>query len=227
MKNIRRLSLISFLLICGVFAQEPKAGLKPRKAPADYPVHASAAQFIIGAAQLSSTEVEHAFVTELNKGYVVVEVGVYPESASTLNLDRRDFVLRVAGTKTLLRAARPETIAAIMQKRPTSDRDIELYPTAGIGYETGRDPYGRSGGGVVTSVGTGVGIGRRQSNGTSEADRKTMETELKDKSLPLENVAKPVAGYLYFPLPSNKTAAYELEYMANGETVKLALPVPR
>ncbi len=228
MINARKWTLLfCLLLISSAFAQEPRAGIKPRKAPNDYAVHSKTPNFAIGAVQLSSTEVEHAFVTELSKKYLVVEVGLYPETKGALNLDRADFVLRVAGTKTLLRAAKPETIAAIMQKRPTKDREIEIYPTAGVGYESGRDPYGRSGGGVVTSVGTGVGIGSRQSNGTSEADRKTMETELKDKSLPLENLVKPVAGYLYFPLPSAKKAAYELEYTANNEVVKLALPDTR
>ena len=104
----------------------------------------------------------------------------------------------------------------------------KLYPSAGVGYESGPsyDPvYGtRRGGGVGTSVGVGVGVGDSRPAAT-DRDRKTMELELGEQQLPEQVVTKPVAGYLYFPLPTKKKGvAYELEY--NGPAGKLVLSFP-
>jgi hypothetical protein len=71
-----------------------------------------------------------------------------------------------------------------------------------------------------------VGIDKKQVGGT-EADRKTMETELRDKQLPPGEAKQPIAGYLYFPVPSKKMKGnYELLYVSNGGRVSLALNTP-
>jgi hypothetical protein len=54
-------------------------------------------------------------------------------------------------------------------------------------------------------------------------DLAAMETELSEKGLPEGTTAAPVAGYLYFPLPRNKQAIYQLEYTLNGQKVLLIL----
>ncbi len=206
------------LLVCGLGAQQPAAGIRPRTKVTDYAVHHQAKDFTLGAARLSSVEVANAFVTELNKGYVVVEVGLYPAPSTALTVVREDFALRVAGTKTVLRPASPETIAAILQKRPSAERDVTLYPTGAVVFGNG---------GTGTSVGLGVGIGNKPTNGTTEADRKTMETELRDKGLPPGKTEKPVAGYLYFPRSTNERASYELEYGTGEGAITLPLPAAR
>jgi hypothetical protein len=71
-----------------------------------------------------------------------------------------------------------------------------------------------------------VGIDSSKAGGT-EADRKTMETELRDKSLPQGEAAKPVSGYLYFPVSTNKKVQYELVYSGNGQEIRLQLPMPK
>ena len=48
-----------------------------------------------------------------------------------------------------------------------------------------------------------------------------METELSEKGLPEGATAAPVAGFLYFPISRTKRATYQLEYMLNGNRVKL------
>jgi hypothetical protein len=50
-----------------------------------------------------------------------------------------------------------------------------------------------------------------------------MEQELIEKGLPQGNTATPVSGYVYFSLPQNKNAKYQLEYILNGNKVTLAL----
>ncbi len=57
-----------------------------------------------------------------------------------------------------------------------------------------------------------------------------MSSELNDKALPEGSIGAPVAGYLYFPVPSKKkkaTGVYELRYADNGESVRLYVPPPR
>ncbi len=212
-----RLALICGLLVGLALAQPPATGIRPRSKANDYPARHQAKDFSLGAAQLSSIEVANAFVTDLNKRYVVVEVGMYPAEVP-INVARSHFALRVKGTTTVLRPASPETIAAILQKRPSSEREVTLYPAGGVLFGNG---------GTGTSVGMGVGIGRKPTNGTSDADRRTMETELRDKSLPEGKIEKPVAGYLYFPVSTKENAAYELEYGAGEQTWAISLPVPR
>jgi hypothetical protein len=214
------------LVLLGVAVSEHARGLKPRAKAADYPVSQQQTALAIGAELLSNSQVQHAFATELDKRYIVVEVGVFP-AGGALNLAPEDFVLRVQETKQVIRPADAQTIAAVLQKKPASSRDITVYPTTEVGYETGgRDVYGnRYPGGWSTRVGTGVGIGPKQPAPT-DADRKVMETELKDKSLPEGEAKHPVAGYLYFPVASSKMPNYELEFSSGGQTLKLALPTP-
>jgi hypothetical protein len=215
------------LALLGVAAGEQARGLKPRAKAADYPVSQHQTALAIGAELLSNSQVQHAFATELDKRYIVVEIGVFPAGESAVKLVPEDFVLRVAGTKQIIRPAAPKTIAAVLYKNPPSSRDLAVYPTTEVGYETGgRDVYGNQHpGGWSTRVGAGVGIGSTRQQSTDN-DRKVMETELQDKSLPEGEAKHPVAGYLYFPVSSSKTANYELECSSSGQTLKLALPTP-
>ncbi|MDT8068633.1 MAG: hypothetical protein ROO76_10770 [Terriglobia bacterium] len=61
----------------------------------------------------------------------------------------------------------------------------------------------------------------------TEADRKTMETELRDKSLPQGEVSQPVSGYLHFPVATGKKVQYELEYTGKNRNIRLRLPTPK
>lgn len=219
-------SLLTFVLLTGALADSTK-GLKPRPNASSYPVHQQQAVIALGAEQLSNTQVQHAFATELDKRYIVVEIGVFPaKDAITLAPD--DFMLRVPGSNQMLRPVSPETIATVLHKKPATQRDVTVTPVMGVGYETGgTNPNGtRDRGGWSTSTGAIVGVGDKQVGGT-ESDRKTMETELRDKQLPPGEAKQPVAGYLYFPVPSKKTKGnYELQYLKNGEKVSLSLNTP-
>ncbi|HEV2989219.1 MAG TPA: hypothetical protein VG759_12315 [Candidatus Angelobacter sp.] len=50
-----------------------------------------------------------------------------------------------------------------------------------------------------------------------------MEQELTEKSLPQGVTTTPVSGYVYFSLPQQKNAKYQLEYAIKGNKVTLAL----
>jgi hypothetical protein len=206
---------IACLLLLAECVLAQGKGIKPRTNPSDFPANATSDGLTVAAAQLSATQVAHAFATDLHDGYIVVEVAVYPPNGE-ITIDPDNFFLHVEGSKTVLRPAAPDTIAAILQK-PTG-RDVTLYPVATVGYESG--PYGN---GVTTGVGMGVGISAKEQK--SDADRKVMETELSDKALPSGTFAKPVGGYLYFPVSSTKKARYVLSY--NEGELNLSIPLPQ
>jgi hypothetical protein len=207
------------LLAVASFAQ-PHKGIKPRANAESYPTVTHQPNFAVGAARLSEKQVRKTFVSTLGKKYVVLEVGAFPKSE--IQLSPQDFLLVEHGQKAEIREADPETIAGqLAQKEVARNNDITVSPVVGVTYSTGgnpNDPYGPYGGyggrGWGTSAGVAIqkgGSGQRDPK-TIEADRQTMASELKDKQLPEESTAKPVAGYLYFPAPDDANAALDLVY---------------
>jgi hypothetical protein len=169
----------------------------------------------VGAALLTAEQVRHSFVSDLNRGYVVVEVSAYPKVGEPIELARHHFVLKTADGAHLARPADPKTVAAILNKTAAADREVTLYPSIEIGYESGPRVYdpatgGQRGGGLSTAAGVGVGVGPSQS-GASEQDRSAMEIELSEKGLPEIKVSKPLSGYLYFPVSGKKKNGFLLE----------------
>lgn len=228
---MKRTALILCLAVAAV-AGGP--GLRPHPDAGSYPVHKDGDGFSIGARCLSADEVKKTFATDLNKGgYVVVEVALYPKDGQTLSVAPGDFSLRVGGTD-MVRPANAQAVAASLT-RPAQDsrglgRNVNVYPSATVGYENGTDPYGRRRSGVYTATGVGVGVGS-PGNGPmpsqgSGRDRRTMEQELEDQSLPDGDISRPAAGYLYFPVSQGKrkTAALDLDFYTGSADVRLALP---
>ena len=157
-----------------------------------------------------------------------MEVSLYPAQGHSLDVNRRDFVLESADRQLLTRPADPAAIASSLQKAAGADREVSLYPSVGIGYESGPvgyDPVSgeRRGGGLRTSAGMGVGIGR-SSAGATDQDRKTMEIELSEKGLPEGRTDQPVSGYLYFSWKDRKKiSSLQLELVSAGEPVLVKL----
>ena len=81
----------------------------------------------------------------------------------------------------------------------------------------------RRAGGPVYGAGIGVGVGSTTSAATTDSDRKTMETELRDKELKDGDVSKPVAGYIYFPITTKEKVEYQLQYHGQDAVVQLPL----
>jgi hypothetical protein len=199
----------------------------PRASAAAYPASQVQPVYSIGAKQLSKTEVQNSFATPLAGRYIVVEIGFYPADTKTISLKQSDFVLRTSDGKDEASPASPETIASISQKRPETSHDVTLYPTANIGYVSYPDynGNGRRVSGPVYGVGMGVGVDKSTSAATTDTDRQTMETELRDKQLKDAEVSKPVAGYLYFPIATKQKVEYQLEYRGTNAVTSLPLKV--
>ena len=221
-----------FILFAALGAGEMRQGIKPRADMADYPARVERGGIAIGAALLSPDQVRHTFASDLNRGYVVVEVAIQPKTGSVLEVLADDFTLRIAGAEATARPASPRAIAAILQKDAAKQSDVAVYPHVGIGYESGSayDPVTgtRRARGVNTSVGVGVGVGAGGPRSAStDQDRRTMELELSEKGLPEGPTSKAVASYLYFPLAAKKKGVtYELDYRGDGSKITLRLPQP-
>lgn len=230
---------IAVLLLALAAMAADQNALRPRDSATAYPVHSERRAVALGAELLTPEQVHGAFATGLNRAYLVVEVGLFPNE--TIDVTQLDFTLVPADSQTVLRPARPQVIATVLQKPaqdarpPRAPGDITVYPSVGVGYETGRvyDPVTgrRRNGGWTTSTGVGVGVGgsggpQAPPAASTEADRRVMETELTDKGLPEGATARAVAGYLYFPFPGKRRdLAYTLEYRYGGE--KFSLPLGR
>jgi len=224
MSRFRTLLLIAGLLGSGVAGgQNPPA---PRASVTEYPSSNTQTRYSIGAKLLSKTQIQNFFATPLAGRYVVVEVGLYPVDGKPINLQQSDFELRTSDGKDTVSPAGPEEIATILQKRPQRGHDVTLYPTANVGYES-YPVYTGTGvhqvGGPVYGVGLGVGVDQSTPTATTDSDRKTMETELRDKELKEGDVSKPVAGYLYFPIATKDKVQYQLAYRGPDAVSNLSL----
>src|SRR5215467_14925405 len=167
--KLRSLLTTGLLLAVLVYADTPR-GTVPRATADKYPAHAVRDNVSVGAALLTNDQKRKAFASDLDRCCLVVEVALYPQNGSPIKVSWDDFVLRVSSTDIASRPSSPELLAARLQKKASpppssSGRNVEIYPSAGVGYESSRiDPVTgqRRPGGVVTSGGVGVGVGSPQ-----------------------------------------------------------------
>jgi hypothetical protein len=231
------LKLTCWIGLAAAVALAQNGGLTPRPNASDYPVHAATKAATVAAALVPPEQVRRIFGADLShSGYVIFEVGVYPEPNGA-DLTPADFALRVPPGGSTMRPAEPAVVAAatIPYDKHTPDPtslpgNVHVYTEATIGYESG-GPYRR--GGVYTGGGVGVGVGNPPgapppSGNPQSKDqaRDELEARLAAKALPAGRLTQPVAGYLYFPKPNDKRKAdrYELTWYGD-ETARLVLKV--
>ena len=225
-----RLALACFS-VAALSAGDPR-GIAPRPRVSDYEQRAQTAAAEIGAELLSEEETRKTFVSDIHRGYVVVEMGVYPKDQFGVGVQWRNIVLRDAASGEFYRPASARAIAAYLHESAAKSRDVTVQESVAVIYSTGGggyDPYGRyPPRGVSTQVGVGVGIGDSRPASTPQ-DRETMELELGEQSLPEGTATKPVAGYLYFPVAGKdrKKARLTLEAVAGGQTAAFELGTPQ
>jgi hypothetical protein len=217
-------------IICATaVASDAPRGTVPRAAADKYSSHAEQNGFSIGATLLTASQARKEFATDVDHCCLVVEVGLFPKKDGLTEVSQADFALRIAGKDIATRPSSAEVVAGKLHRaaEPKADNhDVVISPTTSIGYQTGGiDPVTGAPrrGGVVTGAGVGVGVGGPQEPkpASTDADRRTMELELREKGLPEGNTANPVSGYLYFWLPQHKNAKYQLEYMLDGNKITL------
>lgn len=247
----KSIQILSVAVLSGIVVLAGSDGTRPLSSVGKYPVSIEKDAYSLGARLLSEKEVLQRFVTPLKGKYVVVEVALFP-GVNDIEVDNRDFVLRIDGFDRSFRPEEPTRIAIGQQRTTKPRRQVGVVPYGNIEYESGRGHYPnerfprrrgrrdvedpdwdrrdrdydrrRSYGGLRTVVGVGVVLDR-QPGVSSDQDRYVMETELHDKSLPQGFAGSPVAGHLYFAVGEySKKAEHRLEYRSNGEAAVLVLP---
>lgn len=221
---------------------EPPAntsGIAPRSSPADYPVRGSAPGLTFAAVVLTPAQIKKAFLMNLDSaGYVVVEVGIFPDSGNQVSVDTDQFRLQIGDDRTMRKPVEP---AEIMAERsgghkthqpPQLPGNVPVSTTATIGYESG-GPYHRGGvyAGSSTTVGTPGSAPPypRMPDPPNAKDPADVEHDLVDKELATGKTTVPVAGYLYFAKPKQKqkNPPYDLTYRGAGESIHLAIPAAK
>ncbi len=219
-------------------SSEPPAntsGIAPRASAGDYPVRQSAPGVTVAAAVLTPAEVKKLFAYNLDAaGYVVVEVGVFPDPGSEVTVDTDQFRLQIGDDRTLRRPVDPVEIMAAKQSShshqpPSLPGNLPVSTTATIGYGSG-GPYNR--GGVYAGGSTTVGAGPAGAPYPAPDPRvgghdpMDIQRDLIDKELAVGKTTVPVAGYLYFAKPKQKqkNPPYDLTYRGAGDPVRLAIP---
>ena len=209
-------------------SQERHEGTAPRASAAKYRSHAEKDGFSLGAELLPKSQASKAFAADVNSCCLVVQVAVYPEKGGTVDLSLFDFSLVEVKTDNAIRPESPTTVAARLEEKKNPAHGVDVVTSGSVGYEsgtyidpvTGQPVHVR---GVSTSAGAGVSNGNSVPAEIAEHDREMIERELYDKGLPEGKASVPVAGYLYFALPSvRKNAKYQLVY--SGRSEPLILP---
>jgi hypothetical protein len=216
------------------------SGIHPRPDANSYPASAHIPGATLAAAALSSAQVKSAFGTDVYKGYIVLEVAIFPDPSENLKVSPNDFFLKVGGGD-FLRPSAPATIANEIDEKnnptypPDVRRPVDVTTTSTIGYDSAGvyDPNTGKRHGVVyagteVAVGPGGSMGRNPTPSASKGRGfDAMEAELSGKELPEGTVSRPQAGYLYFLPPKKKVSGvYELEYSGDSGRVKLSIPPP-
>jgi hypothetical protein len=234
---MKRLPLLALAL---AIAWAQTSGVRPRPDANSYPAKDHLPDATIAAVALSPAQVKSAFGTDTYKGYLVIEVAVFPDPAGVLKLSPQDFMLKVGATGDFLRPIAPATVALSIDEKnnPTHPPDVrgpvDVRTTSTIGYDsagTYNPNTGKRQGTVYTATEVAVApagtMGRNPAPPPGNRGRTfdRMDAELSAKALPETTVSRPVAGYLYF-LPSRKKASgtYELQYSGESGRGKLTVP---
>jgi hypothetical protein len=229
-------SIAGFLLGCSFVSAQNSPGIHARGAASDYAASQQTKTAIYAASLVPVDQVKHLFATDISKSYIVFEVACYPSHSGSANLDPDDFLVKAGTNAEFVHPAEAAIVASVIQEKNTprpAGRGTDVYTTAGIGYESGTDPYtGRRVHGTYTQAGVGVANGPDSNPpypappGSTPQDRALLEQQLAAKALPSGNFTGPVAGFLYFPAKALKKARekYELEYLSDSSgRVKLSL----
>jgi hypothetical protein len=224
------------LLAGPMFAQH---GIRPRSTSEDYPIHQSVRTehgkaLAIGVTLLPEKQVKKVFSPALNKKFIVVEIGVFPPPGASATVAGADFALKIG--EEMVHPLSADSAAASLGRARNPDpnwdnHDIHGSAGAGIGYERGTDPVtGRPVRGLSRSA--GVGAANDPAAGPypypdppPPQDPRNVQEDVENRGLPEGATADPVAGYLYFPVPSKirKNGQFLLLYLAGESPVTMPL----
>jgi len=109
-------------------------GLRPHASRTDYSVTCFTEEIGVGATLVTSDQVRRLFGGEIDRSYVVVEVGFYCKTHGAFEVRHADFALRNRPSRTLVKPADPKDVMAALS-RPLNTLLPETSTTQAIaGY---------------------------------------------------------------------------------------------
>lgn len=120
-----------FACILAVCAASAQAGVEPKAAATDYPVHAAAGEIAIGAEYLVHSY-SHDGQTYFAPDYLVVEIGLFPQKGREVPISSGQFMLRINGKKDVLLPEPPGFVGASL-KYSDWERKPRVETGVGIG----------------------------------------------------------------------------------------------
>lgn len=240
MKAKKRWRISACTLVLMAFAYAASQGTAPRAAAKKYQAHAEDQGATVGATRLNSGQLRKIFgidkptSADLDECCVVLEVGLYPAKDGKLEVNLADFALRVSGEPKTTKPSDSKTIVAQLpywievgesgHGGLMADAPPQLdSPNGGVYHDPVTGAPRRSDGYPNRGVDVGASPEESTSKSGGSGPRHELELRLAQKALPEGETATPVGGYIYFSVPKQKDAKYELEYKLNGKTVLLPL----
>ncbi len=220
----RAILLAAFL---ATLAWADDSSVSPRPKPTDYPVHDSLKTAVLAAAIVPPEQVKKIFSAETAKTYVVVEVAVYPQAGSSLDVDLIDFALK-SGDQ-VVRASEPRDIGTAWPsaKNPSiGNRGPNVTAETGVIVDRETDPItGRP----RTSVGTYEGVAvsnypRPDPPPSPSKNSGDVDDKIRKMALPQGPAKSPVAGYVYFRYHARKQDSFTLNYTNDDGSLDLKFP---
>lgn len=176
-------------------------------------------------AYMTKDEVKAAIGSELDEGFIVVEMKVIPKNGQTIKVDRDDFVLISGKDGQRSTPYEPSQIAG------SNALIISGRQSGGAMAQQRTQPWGGIGGSRPMGLPTGGGSMGSTTAGTSTAEAKEKESDgkenpalamLKEKILAEKEITEPIAGQLYFLLEGkHKLKDLDLYYKAPGGRLSL------
>lgn len=212
-------------LFAGLLAAQ--YGTPPKASEQDYPVHTRLDKLAIGVEYLV-----HSFSggreTFIAKGYLVVEVALFPDKGENLVVSASQFALRVNGHKQAIAAQAAEFVAASLKYPDWDNRQCDPCTQASAGPVIfgAPAPVERFPGDPRAAPPRGV---PRAPDDNARGIEK--QPPVKADELALQTVLQegehhgPVSGYLFFPYQgrSGRIHKLELDYAGAAANATLAL----
>lgn len=156
-----------------------------------------------------------------------MEVAVFPLAGKTVHVDSFDFRLKFS-TDEASYPRTPEEIVSIWEEKsaPQPPNKVDVTTVSGVVYTSGNDPVNGRSHGWGTYSGVGVGTGQPTPPHPLSTDPRVFEATVRARALPEGPAVRPVAGYLYFPLPSKRAKNGQMELRYLKDSVLVTLPFP-
>jgi hypothetical protein len=202
--------LLLLPLTWAVFAQ----GTAPKANPEAYPVHAQARSAALGADFTVHTfsSGEQAYFV---KGFLIVEVALFPASPKTIDVHSGNFVLRVNGRKQEFLPQPPSLVAAAVAHPEWSNhRRVQADASAGNARVSLGAPR--------PSRIPGMPIpGQPPQSSEGPGSRVKPDQVVLDTALPQGEHRGPVSGFLYFTYDGKTSGIKSLELRYEDAVLKL------